>query len=91
MSDNDKVINLFKRPNNEDNGQVQRLFKGVPYVKISKDENGNFFKEENLIDYAKKCFYIVTVMKHNGIGVALYKYKVPFESLIKFLNHLYQW
>ena len=86
MSDNcnDKVINLFKKSKN--NLENQRFFKGFPYIKISKDENGNYFKEEALLDYASRCFYIVTVMKKNGVGVSLYKYKVPYDSLLKFLN-----
>ena len=25
-------------------------------------------------------------MKNNGIGIALYKYKVPYESLLNFFN-----
>lgn len=83
--DNDKVINLFKNSHNSDDTQ-KRFFKGFQYVKITKDENGNYFKEESLRDYVQKCFYIVTVMKNNGIGIALYKYKVPYESLLNFLN-----
>lgn len=83
--DNDKVINLFKNSQNNETAQ-KRFFKGFQYVKITKDENGNYFKEEALSEYAKRCFYIITVMKNNGIGVALYKYKVPYESLLNFLN-----
>ena len=88
MSDNDKnnVINLFKKPSENRDIESQRFFKGFPYVKIMKDENGNYFKEEALREYAEKCFYIITVMKKNGIGVGLYKYKVPYQSLLKFLN-----
>ena len=79
MSDgNDKIINFFKKTTEND---TQRVFKGFPYIKIIKDDNGNYFKAESLKEYAQKCFYIVTVMKNNGIGVALYKYKVPYESL----------
>ena len=51
-----------------------------------KDDNGNYFKEESLREYAQGCYYIITVMKKNGIGVALYKYKVPFSSLLDFFN-----
>ena len=88
MDNNDKnnVINIFKRPSSNGDIENQRFFKGFPYVKIMKDENGNYFKEEALREYAQKCFYIVTVMKKNGIGVGLYKYKVPYQSLLKFLN-----
>ena len=84
--DKDNVVNLFKKTNNSGDIDSQRFFKGFPYVKIMKDENGNYFKETELREYAEKCFYIVTVMKKNGIGVGLYKYKVPYQSLLKFLN-----
>jgi hypothetical protein len=83
---NDNVINLFNKSSSDKNNDSQRLFKGIPYIKITKDENGNYFKEEALKEYAEKCFYIITVMKRNGIGVGLYKYKVPYASLLDFLN-----
>jgi len=83
---NDNVINLFNKSSAGKNTEEQRLFKGFPYIKITKDENGNYFKEEALREYADRCFYIVTVMKKNGIGVGLYKYKVPYGSLLDFLN-----
>ena len=88
MSDDtdNKVINLFNRSSDDENSIRQRFFKGFQYVKIIKDENGNYFKEEALRDYAKKCYFIITVMKNNGIGVALYKYKVPYSSLLDFFN-----
>ena len=88
MNDNfdDKVINFVKRTSENKEGVRQPSFKGFPYIKIIKDENNNFFKEDALIDFAKKSFFIVTVVKNNGIGCALYKYKVPYESLLKFLN-----
>jgi len=85
--DNDNVIDLFRKsPKDINNTKQQRFFKGFPYIKITRDENGNYFKEEALREYAKKCFYIVTVMKNNGIGVGLYKYKVPYDSLLNFFN-----
>lgn len=87
MENNDNnVISLFKTSSKSDEIENRRFFKGFPYVKIVKDENGNYFKENELREYAQKCFYIVTVMKRNNIGVGLYKYKVPYSSLLKFLN-----
>ncbi|MGM9993808.1 MAG: hypothetical protein ACI37R_03655 [Candidatus Avigastranaerophilus sp.] len=83
---NDKVINLFKKSLDRDDTSRQRFFKGFQYVKLTKDDNGNYFKEENLREYAQKCYYIISVMKNNGIGVALYKYKVPYSSLLDFFN-----
>lgn len=88
MSDdlNNKVINIFEKSSNTEDNINQRFFKGFQYVKLTKDDNGNYFKEEALREYAQKCFYIITVMKSNGIGVALYKYKVPYSSLLDFFN-----
>ena len=83
---NDKVINLFKKSSNAEENKRQRFFKGFQYVKIMKDDNGNYFKEESLRGYAQKSYYIISVMKKNAIGVALYKYKVPYSSLLDFFN-----
>ncbi len=82
----DKIIDLFKKPSQNTNNEKQRFFKGFQYVKLSRDENGNYFNEELLRDFADKCFYIVSVMRKVGIGVAIYKYKVPNESLLRFLD-----
>lgn len=87
---NDNVINLFqKSKHNAENGNL-KLFKGFPYVKLLKDENGNLFKEESLLEYADRCFYIVSAIKKNGINAVLYKYKVPFDSLFDFLKEFKQ-
>lgn len=83
---NDNVINLFKKSSDSEENTRQRFFKGFQYVKLVKDDNGNYFKEEYLREYARKCYYIISVMKNNGIGVALYKYKVPYSSLLDFFN-----
>lgn len=83
---NDKVIDFSKKSNIADGNQQKSFLKEFQYVKLTKDDNGNSFKEELLAEYAQKCFYIVTVMKNNGIGTALYKYKVPYNSLLEFLN-----
>ncbi len=86
MSDkeNDKIIDIFRKPSVNGDTDRRRFFKGFQYVKITKDENGNYYKEEALREYAKKCFYIISVMRKNAIGVALYKYKVPYDSLLNF-------
>ncbi len=88
MSDNknDKIIDIFRKPSQSGDNIRHRFFKGFQYVKITKDENGNYYKEEALREYAKKCFYIISVMRKNALGVALYKYKVPYDSLLNFFN-----
>ena len=85
--DNNKVINLFKKSSeNEDNLKQQRFFKGFQYVKINKDDNGNYFKEDFIRENAQKCFFIISVMKKNRIGISIYKYKVPYSSLLEFFG-----
>lgn len=83
---NDKVINLFEKHSGSEGSAEKKFFKGFQYVKLKKDANGNYFKEEFLREYAVKCYYIVSVMKNGGIGVELFKYKVPYSSLLDFLN-----
>ena len=83
---NDKVIDFSKKSVKIEENLHNTIFKDIEYIKITKDENGNSFKEEALIEFAKRCFYIVTVVKNNGITPALYKYKVPFEVLLDVLN-----
>lgn len=83
---NDKVIDFSKKSGINDGNQQKNFLKDFQYVKLTKDDNGNSFKEDSLLDYAQRCFYIITVMKNNGINIALYKYKVPFDSLLEFLN-----
>lgn len=92
MSDNnDNVIDFFKRSSKGmgakglGNNSQEKFFKGFPYIKLAKDTNGNHFKRESLIEYSKKVFYIVTVMRDCPPSVALYKYKVPQASLTDFL------
>ena len=82
----DKIIDLFKKSSQNKNNDKQRFFKGFQYVKLSRDENGNYFNEKSLREYAEKCCYIVTVMRRIGPGVSLYKYNVPYSSLLKFLD-----
>ena len=92
MTDNidDKVINLFKKSSDIEDNKEQRFFKGFQYVKLTKDDNGNYFKEDSLREYAQKTYYIVSVMRNNGLSAAIYKYKVPYnsrlDSLIFFKN-----
>ncbi len=83
---NDNVIDFSKKSVKIEENLHNSIFKGIEYIKITKDENGNSFKEDSLIEFAKRSFYIVTVVKNSGITPALYKYKVPFDVLLDFLN-----
>ena len=81
----DKIIDFSKKAKSGEDAK-KRLFKGVQYVKILKDENGNLFNGEAIMEYAKKVFFIVTVVKNSSLGTAIYKYNVPYDSFLDFIN-----
>ena len=87
---NKKVINLFSKHNNstlmpEDKRKV-RYYAGFNYVKLKHDTNGNKFNKTNLLKYAQKCHYMVSVMRELDGEVVLYSYDVPYEDLFKFMK-----
>ena len=85
---NDKVIDIFRKHEDASGGDDARVkfFKGFNYVRFDRDVNGNPFKESYLLEYAKKCQYIVRVMKEKDGNVALYNYKVPHDKVIEFIG-----
>ena len=85
---NDTVITLFSKK--EEYEGDRKFFAGFEYVRYDKDLNGNPFLEQNLLDYANSCHYIVRIMKERGRGVSLYNYDVPSEKLYEFLEKFYQ-
>lgn len=90
MSDeiSNKVINIFKKHcNNKPVNSIEKVktFAGFSYVRMDSDVNGYSFKEENLLDYAKNCHYIVKVMREKNDGISLYSYNVPNDKLLDFL------
>ena len=89
MSDNsDNIIDFFKHSSNTKGSKKKESVDSFPYIKLVKDTNGNYFSEESLREYSKKVCYIITLMRKNQPSVALYKYKVPQEYLVKFLNEV---
>jgi hypothetical protein len=84
---NDKVIKLFNN-NHFTHGNSERVkfYAGFNYVKLKRDTNGNKFHKDNLLSYAKKCHYMVTVMRETDGETALYRYAVPNEDLFKFIK-----
>lgn len=89
---NKNVINLFtSRKRNKLNPEIRKKIKyyaGFNYVKIKRDSNGNKFRKDCLLQYRKKCHYMVTVMREIEGEVVLYSYEVPNEELFKFMKSI---
>ena len=88
---NDKVINIFQHKNEIQTHKEEavKFFAGFEYVRFDKDSNGNPFVEQNLLEYASSCHYIVRIMKERGKNISLYNYDVPSEKLYEFLEKFY--
>ena len=85
---NKKVINIFSKNNitsKQSSTNKVKSFAGYSYVRLDEDVNGYPFKEDKLLDYAKKCHYIVKVMKEKNGKPSLYSYNVPSDKLLDFL------
>ena len=86
---NKKVIRIFKRHNSDlpcENDEKIKFFAGYNYVKLRCDENGKKFNESHLLSYAKKCHYIVRVMRKVDNEVCLYNYDIKNEDLVGFVK-----
>ena len=87
---NKKVINLFANHNNNritpETEEKVKFYAGFNYVKLKKDTNDNKFNKDNLLKYAQKCHYMVTVMRELDGEIVLYSYDVPNSDLFKFLK-----
>lgn len=83
-----KIINIFsKHIKNKPVGDNEKVknFAGFSYVRLDKDVNGYSFKEENLLEYAEECRYIVKVMRAKDGKPSLYNYNVSNDKLLDFL------
>ncbi len=84
------VISLFannkKALANNTADEKIKFYAGFNYVKLRKDTNGNKFNKENLLSYAQKCHYMVTVMREIDGETLLYRYDVSNNDLFKFMK-----
>ena len=88
---NKKVINMFNRHNSDlpqDTEEKIKFFAGVNYVKLKRDANGKKFVESNLTAYAKKCHYIVTILRNVDNEICLYNYDMKSSELPAFMRAL---
>lgn len=87
-----KVINIFNqrraKSSQKNASKMTEIYEGFHFVKMDKDINGHSFSEENLLEYAKGCHYIVRVMKKMDKKIYLYNYEVPSKRLLEFLSKL---
>ncbi len=84
-----KVINIFSRNNAQENSEHAekiKFYAGFNYVRIDRDNNGNYFNPEHLLKYAESCHYIVRVMRTHDGETVLYNYDVPNRDLFKFMK-----
>ena len=93
MSDdiNKKVINMFNRHNSDlppETEEKIKFFAGFSYVKLKRDVNGKKFIPSQLKAYAKKCHYIVSVLREVDDEPCLYNYDVKTEDLLDFIKAL---
>ena len=88
---NKKVINIFSRHNNDlptETEEKIKFFAGYNYVKLKRDDNGKKFYEQNLLSYAKKCHYIVTILRNVDNEICLYNYDMKSSELPAFMRAL---
>ena len=88
---NQKVIDIFTRHNRDlpiDAEEKIKFFAGYNYVKLKRDENGKKFAEANLLSYAKKCHYIVTILRNVDNEICLYNYDMKSSELPAFMRAL---
>ncbi|MBO6273300.1 hypothetical protein J6O48_11050 [bacterium] len=93
MSDDIKtnVINMFNRHNSDlpqDTEEQIKYFAGFNYVKLKRDTNGKKFVESQLISYAQKCHYIVSVLRNVDGENCLYNYDIKSSDLPNFIKAL---
>lgn len=81
-----KVIRMFDKNAKKEDVGVQQDEHGVFYVRAEKDENGNYFNANHLIDYSNESVYIVRVMKVEGNKPCIYTYKISGSELVSFIS-----
>ena len=82
---------MFNRHNSDlpqDTEEKIKFFAGFNYVKLKRDANGKKFIESNLTAYAKKCHYIVTILRNVDNEICLYNYDMKSSELPAFMRAL---
>lgn len=80
-----KVIKLFGDKKNP--ACIQKNEHGVYFVRAEKDENGNFFNADHLINFANDTDYLIRVMKVEDSRTCVYTYKISGDMLVSFISN----
>ena len=90
-NDNKKILKISDKISQKSASSKKKEIKnfcGFDYVKMEKDLNGTSFVKENLLDYARKCKYMVRVMREKEGKIYLYNYYVSQDKINEFLNKI---
>lgn len=79
-----KVVEIFG--NKKISNNIKKDDSGIYFVRAEKDENGNFFNAQHLINFADDTDYLIRVMKIENQKTCVYTYKVSGNILISFIS-----
>lgn len=79
-----KVVRIFSK--NKDSGDIKKDEYGIYYVLAEKDENGNFFNENSLVNFANNTDYLIRVMRIENNKTCVYTYRVSGDMIVSFVS-----
>lgn len=79
-----KVVKIFSK--NKDLSDIKKDEYGIYYVRAEKDENGNFFNEKSLINFADNTDYLIRVMRVENKKTCVYTYRVSGDIIASFVS-----
>ena len=80
-----KVVKIFSK-NKKDSNDIKKDAYGIYYVRAEKDENGNFFNEKSLINFADNTDYLIRVMRVENQKTCVYTYRVSGDMIVSFVS-----
>jgi hypothetical protein len=79
-----KVVRIFG-DSKKKSSEIQKDEKGIYFVRAEKDENGNFFNDKHLINFANNTDYLIRVMKIEDDKTCVYTYRISGDMLVSFI------
>lgn len=80
-----KVVRIFGNKKNVTG--IQKDDSGIYFVRAEKDENGNFFNTDHLINFANDTDYLIRVMRVEDSKTCVYTYKVSGDMIASFISN----